>query len=449
MEDFRLLPRPSQEPKQSKQFPHRVFVGGLPKKATNESLLNYFLKFGRLTECKIVQDSQTHLNKNFAFVAFESKEVYDRVLALDPVKHKYLNAVLSIKACVDKVQVDANKKDEANRKVSLFNIPHQTKVEDLRKKLQAYFGEIEQIDQFFHKGFAFVLFKNRESAESLIQSGTFKVNGVLIEPRRFLTKEDGNNQKQTQAQVSSREPSSTQNARGHHALSSQKSQVQYQHMYREPASQTLHNVAQNQPQFGFFSGTSAPSNSNIAVNLGDDKSGEVPQTRDRSSTVLSSVISENDAKVFKEMGKVVSEAVENNSLHRSQQATSDKRIDSSLASSKNESAQSRIRADQEKTISFLLDDEDDTKREVPDSVKPEDHSSTTVSKLASNFNEQAADYRYKPLHENGKLFSMFEQKSSDIQAGLDKLLFKSEILGDSKPQSDHIKSTTKKHLEFE
>lgn len=450
MESFRLLPRPTQEPKQHKQLPHRVFVGGLPKKATNESLMKYFLQFGRLTECRITQDAQTQANKNYAFVAFQLKEDYDRFLALDMVRHKYLNAVLTIKPSQSKEQVEAAKKDEANRKVCLFNIPHQTKVEDLRKKLQVYFGEIEHIDQHFYRGFAFILFKNRESAESLIQSGTFKFNAVIIEARRFIKKEDSNNQTLNRPQ----EPSNIQNAWSLPALLSQQSQEPNQQKSSEPANHTLISGAHNTPIFGFSAGASALPYSSIVVNPPQDENDyDVPFTRDRARTELSSTISVRDASEFKQMGLTESiakpEAADNKSLNGSQLLASEKRKDKSSAGSKNESAQSRIKADQEKTISYLWEDEDDTQREVSDSFKHEELSSTTVSKLASNFDDQAATYRYQPVHEHGKLFSMFEQKSSDIQAGLDKLLFKSEILGDAKTQPDNIKSTAKKHLGFE
>lgn len=450
MENSRYSQKPSQEAKPSKQLPYRVFVGGLPKKATNDSLMKFFLQFGRLTECKIIQDPVTLMNKNFAFVAFQLKEDYENFLALDMVKHKYLNGVLTIKPSQDKDQVEATKKDEANRKVSLFNIPHQTKVEDLRKKLQIYFGEIEQIDQHFYKGYAFVLFKNRESAQSLIQSGTFKFNGMIIEARQFLRKDEVNNQKQTQVQVSAREPSNTQNTWGQQEIRHQQYYRGEQYKYNEPASQNLNFGAQNNLLFGFSGGISIPPQSvNVGELTEEEKDGEIPQTRDRTRTDLSSLLTNHSAREFKEMGIVESSLkpeAESKSVLGSQ-AASDKRKEKSAAGSKNESAQSRIRADQEKTLSYLMDEEDDTQREISDSVKQDEMSSTTVSKLTSNFESQAANYQYQPptAHEQAKQFSMFVNRSPDMQTEHDKLLFKSEILGDTK-QPDTIKTSSKKHF---
>jgi RNA recognition motif-containing protein len=451
MEKYRYSQNPSQEAKPSKQLPYRVFVGGLPKKSTNDSLMKFFLQFGRLTECKIIQDPVTLMNKNFAFVAFQLKEDYDNFLALDMVKHKYMNAVLTIKPSQGKDQVEATKKDEANRKVSLFNIPHQTKVEDLRKKLQIYFGEIEQIDQHFYKGYAFVLFKNRESAQSLIQSGTFKFNSMIIEARQFLRKDEVNNQKQAQpqVQVSAREPSNTQNTWGQQEIRHQQYYRGEQYIYNEPASQNLNFGAQNNLLFGFSGVVPIPPQpANVGELTEEERDSEIPQTRDRTRTDLSSLLTNHSAREFKEMGIVESslkpEAVSKSVL--GSQAASDKRKEKSAAGSKNESAQSRIRADQEKTLSYLLDEEDDTKREISDSVKQDEMSSTTVSKLTSNFDSQAVNYQYQPIaHESGKLFSMFVHKSPDMQTELDKLLFKSEILGDTK-QPDNIKTASKKHF---
>ncbi len=452
MEHNRYTQKQPQEARPSKQLPNRLFVGGLPKKATNESLMKFFLQFGRLTECKIVQDSATQMNKNFAFVAFQHKEDFDNFLLQDMVKHKYLNAVLTIRPCQEKEQVEAGKKDEANRKVSLFNIPHQTKVEDLRKKLQIYFGDIEHINQHFYKGYAFVLFKNRESAQSLIQSGTFKYNGMNIEARQFLMKDEVNNQKQAPVQATSREPSSTQNAWMQQSIPDQQNQ-HYQHVNREPTNIPNNFGARSNQLFGFLGGALIPPQvTTVGEPSEEARDSEVPQTRERTRTDLSSLLTTNAAREYKEMGLAgesnLKPETDSKSLQGSQ-AASDKRKEKSSNGSKNESAHTRIKADQEKTLSYLLDDEDDTQREVTDSAKPEELSSTTVSKLASNFEDQPANYQYQPAHEQGKLFSMFVPKSSDMQAGLDKLLFKSEFIGDTKMQPDNIKSTTKKHFSFE
>jgi RNA recognition motif-containing protein len=443
MENTRYPSKPPQEPRQSKQLPNRVFVGGLPKKATNETLLKFFLQFGRLTECRIVQDPATQMNKNFAFVAFQHKEDFDCFLALDMLKHKYLNSVLTIKPSQDKDQVEAAKKDEANRKVSLFNIPHQTKVEDLRKKLQVKFGEIEQINQHFYRGYAFVLFKYRESAQTLIQLGTFDFNGVNLEARQFLMKDEVYNQKQTPVQVTSREPSSTKNAWGQPVVHRQQTHgedTKHQELTNQKYDQRAHSL------FGFLGGASAPSHyKNVAGPSVGERENEIQDTRERTRTDLSSLMTTIAALEFKEMGQALSDQkpeAETKTVQGSQ-AASDKRKDMSSAGSKNESAQSRIKADQEKTLSYLIEeDDDDTRREVSDTAKPDELSSTTISKLASNFEDRAASLQFQPVHEQGKQFSMFVQKSSDMQAGVDRLLFKSDILGDTK-MPDTINRTNK------
>ncbi|KAI1702731.1 RNA recognition motif domain-containing protein [Ditylenchus destructor] len=61
-----------------------LFVGGLSKETSVETLREYFSKFGQLTECEIKLDRQTGQSRGFGFVAFSSQKELDSALDAEP-----------------------------------------------------------------------------------------------------------------------------------------------------------------------------------------------------------------------------------------------------------------------------------------------------------------------------------------------------------------------------
>ncbi|XP_057293394.1 deleted in azoospermia-like [Hydractinia symbiolongicarpus] len=74
------------------QIPNRVFVGGVAFDTKEDELREFFSKYGKIKECKIIKDNQS-ISRGFAFVTFESKHDAIQTQQLGTVffKQKKLN----------------------------------------------------------------------------------------------------------------------------------------------------------------------------------------------------------------------------------------------------------------------------------------------------------------------------------------------------------------------
>ncbi|MCJ7812064.1 RNA-binding protein [bacterium] len=53
----------------------KIYVGNLPKTATEESIRQKFQEYGEVTEVKLIKDNYTHELRGFGFVEMPSKSV--------------------------------------------------------------------------------------------------------------------------------------------------------------------------------------------------------------------------------------------------------------------------------------------------------------------------------------------------------------------------------------
>jgi cold-inducible RNA-binding protein len=58
--------------------PNRIFVGGIPWKATEPDLAQFFSTFGEVVECKLIVDKETGSSKGYAFVTFDSVDAANK-----------------------------------------------------------------------------------------------------------------------------------------------------------------------------------------------------------------------------------------------------------------------------------------------------------------------------------------------------------------------------------
>ncbi|XP_052060986.1 RNA-binding protein Musashi homolog 2-like [Mytilus californianus] len=60
--------------------PGKFFVGNLNWETDNDSLWNYFTKFGQLSDAVVIMDRQTGKSRGFGFVTFRDPRCVDNVL---------------------------------------------------------------------------------------------------------------------------------------------------------------------------------------------------------------------------------------------------------------------------------------------------------------------------------------------------------------------------------
>lgn len=64
-----------------------MFIGGLNWETTDESLRNYFSRFGEILECGVMRDNATGRSRGFAFLTFKDPKVVNVIMS----KEHYLD----------------------------------------------------------------------------------------------------------------------------------------------------------------------------------------------------------------------------------------------------------------------------------------------------------------------------------------------------------------------
>ena len=62
-------------------FSGKIFLGGLPRNCTEETLTQYFTKFGEIMESTVVRDNVTGNSRGFGFIKFKDPDSVQTALA--------------------------------------------------------------------------------------------------------------------------------------------------------------------------------------------------------------------------------------------------------------------------------------------------------------------------------------------------------------------------------
>ncbi|XP_057300336.1 RNA-binding protein Musashi homolog Rbp6-like isoform X2 [Hydractinia symbiolongicarpus] len=190
----------------------KIFVGGVGKNTTEESLRAYFGKFGEIADSVIMKDKQTGEPRGFAFVTFKSPEGVQGVVdhcksgvhTLDgkvvdpkpavpqgPAQQNRLQALYDAEK-TSQVPVSGNQQFKGPMKIApelkifVGGIGIGTTEDDVRNYFST-FGPVVQVDMPHHhvykcpKGFAFVGFETFDSVAAVTKDRYHQINGKTVE----------------------------------------------------------------------------------------------------------------------------------------------------------------------------------------------------------------------------------------------------------------------------
>jgi len=72
----------------------KLFIGGLSYTTTEESLSEFYSKWGELTDCVVMQDPATKRSRGFGFVTFKESKMVDQCMSERP--HKVQTSLSSL-----------------------------------------------------------------------------------------------------------------------------------------------------------------------------------------------------------------------------------------------------------------------------------------------------------------------------------------------------------------
>jgi len=171
----------------------KLFIGGLSFETTDDSLNDYFAKYGEITDCVVIKDSETQRSKGFGFVTYATEQEADSCMSERP--HTLHERQIDVKRAVSR---EESSKPGAHVQVKKCFIGGVKKgmTED---QLRNYFEQFGTISDFEvpkdresgePRGFAFVTFDDFDVVDKLVAKRMHDIDGNQCEVKKALSKAD-------------------------------------------------------------------------------------------------------------------------------------------------------------------------------------------------------------------------------------------------------------------
>ncbi|CAL4160479.1 unnamed protein product, partial [Meganyctiphanes norvegica] len=184
----------------------KMFVGGLSWETTQESLQQYFSRFGELTDCVVMKNNETGRSRGFGFITFGDFNNVDVVLKTGP--HKLDGRNIDPKACnprsMQKNMSKGLKVNSSNYKVFLGGLPSDLNETDLRNFFSS-FGNVADVMIMFDqekkksRGFGFLSFETEEAVDRAVAEHFVNINGKQVEVKRAEPRNVGKGNDQSES----------------------------------------------------------------------------------------------------------------------------------------------------------------------------------------------------------------------------------------------------------
>jgi len=176
----------------------KLFIGGIHRSTTQDSLKNYFEKFGKIKECKLMIDKMTGNSRGFGFVTYIDPLSVNEVLAKKP--HTLDNKIIDAKPCANKATLPVKKPTNnfpKTHKIFVGGVSMEATEDDVRIYFQRY-GVVVEVNlvsdradpQRPHKGFGFVTFEDESSVDQALAKHYHTIKNKRCEAKSAEQKKD-------------------------------------------------------------------------------------------------------------------------------------------------------------------------------------------------------------------------------------------------------------------
>lgn len=183
------MPSIGKEEEQSR----KLFVGGISYDTTDDTLRQYFCKYGNITDCVVIKDNDTGKSKGFGFVTFETEEEADKCMNERP--HNLSDRTIDVKRAVSREESMKPGAHVQVKKIFIGGVK-----EDIQDhELKSYFGQFGQIVEFEvpvdrdtqkPRGFAFITFEDFDTVDKLVAKRHHEICGHRCEVKKALSKQE-------------------------------------------------------------------------------------------------------------------------------------------------------------------------------------------------------------------------------------------------------------------
>eukprot|EP01090_Pellita_catalonica_P004270 TRINITY_DN14097_c0_g1_i1.p1 TRINITY_DN14097_c0_g1~~TRINITY_DN14097_c0_g1_i1.p1 ORF type:complete len:323 (+),score=45.88 TRINITY_DN14097_c0_g1_i1:37-969(+) len=158
-----------------------AFIGGLPREATRNELLETFSRYGAV-EARIIINKFSGFSRGFGFVAFDSIENVDKAIA-EMNGAEFQGNPLKVNKSFGRR--DRDDKTAGGRRIFIGNISWDSTREDIEPVLQQY-GDVVSINLPTNRhtgrprGFGFALFAEKSFADAALYARSAECNGRVL-----------------------------------------------------------------------------------------------------------------------------------------------------------------------------------------------------------------------------------------------------------------------------
>ncbi|KAI6646700.1 TAR DNA-binding protein 43-like [Oopsacas minuta] len=149
--------------------PYDLIVLGIPYKAMEEDMKEYFEQFGDLELCELKRNAKTNESRGFGFIRFITSSDRESVLARP--EHYLLGRLIEVKV--------PRKSEDLPRKVFVGQLPHEPERSELATQFEKYGNIIDVYVPKPFRGFGFVTFQTGEEAQRALLGGA-ELNGNIL-----------------------------------------------------------------------------------------------------------------------------------------------------------------------------------------------------------------------------------------------------------------------------
>ena len=161
----------------SSETHRKLFIGGLNYSTTDETLKEYFSKFGELVDCVVMKFRDTKRSRGFGFVTYSTVEQVDECQSHRP--HSIDGTKVETKRATPRDDTGPGS-GQTVTKVFIGGLKDGVSDEDLQGYF-GQFGDVANVEQMTDKstgrkrGFGFVEFDDYDAVDKLMLKGKFYI----------------------------------------------------------------------------------------------------------------------------------------------------------------------------------------------------------------------------------------------------------------------------------
>ncbi|GMS95666.1 hypothetical protein PENTCL1PPCAC_17841 [Pristionchus entomophagus] len=173
----------------------KIFIGGLSRDTTDDSLKSFYEKFGDAVDCIVMKDAMTKRSRGFGFVTYKSSAMVNT--AMDNRPHVIDGKTVDPKRAVPREEGQRGSDGNVSSK-RLYVANVRDLSEDQLREYFSKYGGIEKIDVIIDKitnqprGFCFITFDDYDPVDKCVLERYHMIGTSRCEAKKGLNKEEQN-----------------------------------------------------------------------------------------------------------------------------------------------------------------------------------------------------------------------------------------------------------------